>query len=144
MKCNQAGIDLIRRFESCRLDAYPDPATGGEPWTIGFGSTEGVCKGMRITFENAVARLLAHLAPLEVQIAHLVHQPISENAFSALTCLAYNIGIGNLEHSTLLKLINAGEFKNAADQFLVWNKAQGKVLNGLTKRREAERTLFLS
>jgi lysozyme len=140
MKCNQAGLDILKTFEGCRLTAYRCPAG---VLTIGYGSTQNVCEGMTITMDEAIQRLQDHLSPLEVQIGHMVKVPLSENEFSALVCLAYNIGIGNLEKSTLLKLLNQGARDGAAQQFLVWTKAAGRELPGLTRRREAERELFL-
>jgi lysozyme len=144
MKCSEKGLALLKQFESCKLEAYPDPATGGEPYSIGFGDTCHVYDGMRITFAEALRRLQVHLEPLEAQITHLVRVPLTQSAFDALVCLAYNIGIGNFERSTLLKRLNAGDTMGAADAFRDWTHAAGRELAGLVRRREAERALFLS
>jgi lysozyme len=137
------GLALICQFEDCKLQAYPDPATGGEPFTIGYGCTGGVTPGMRITFAQALEMLKDHLVPLEVQLEHLIKVPLSQNAYDALVSLVWNIGIGNFEHSTLLQELNAGHMTCAADEFLKWTRAAGKFMPGLLRRREAERELFL-
>lgn len=141
MKINQAGFDLVKRFEGCRLTSYPDPATGGDPWTIGYGSTKGVRPGQVISQDMAEQLLLRDLAVFEDGVARLIKVPVTSNQFSACVCLAYNIGLGNFGGSTLLKLINAGD-KHASEQFLVWNRGAGKVMAGLVKRRAAEKALF--
>lgn len=141
MKCGEKGLSLIKQFEACKLEAYRCPAG---IWTVGFGSTEGVYDGMRITMGEALRRLQDHLLPLELQIEHLVKAPLSQSAFDALCCLTYNIGIGAFEHSTLLQRLNAGDHAGAADQFLVWDRVRGAPCPGLARRRQAERALFLS
>jgi lysozyme len=143
-KINAKGLSILKYYESCRLTAYPDPGTGGAPFTIGWGSAgPDVRQGMVIDQYEADARLLRDLERFERGVLAAVEVKINENQFSALVCLAYNIGLGNLIHSTLLKELNDGDFKGASDQFLVWNKAAGHVMDGLTKRRRAERDLFL-
>ena len=136
--------DLIKEFEGCKLEAYPDPASGGEPWTIGVGSTKGVHKGMVITQEQADEYLVNDVAYSAKAVNQMVSGKITQNQFDALCSFAFNLGIGNLKNSTLLKKLNGEDVESAADQFLVWNKAAGKVMAGFTRRREAERTLFLS
>lgn len=140
MKCGIDGLGIITRFEGCKLEAYRCPAG---VWTIGYGSTSHVYEGMRITFDEAIRRLQDHLIPLEAQIEHLVKVPLSQHEFDALCALAYNIGIGAFEKSTLLRCLNAGDKAGAAAQFLAWNKVNGAPVAGLTRRREAERALFL-
>lgn len=137
------GIDLIKRFEGCRLKAYPDPATGGEPWTIGWGHTKGVKRGDTCTQEQADAWLQEEATEFSIQVLKLVKVRITQNQLDALTSFAYNVGIGALAKSTLLRLLNEGKTQEAADQFSRWNKAAGKVMAGLSTRREAERRLFL-
>jgi lysozyme len=144
MHASQKGIDLIKSSEGLRLTAYPDPATGGEPWTIGYGTTRGVKPGMKITAEQAEQYLKADVARFEPELAALVKVPLSQNQWDALMSFVYNLGSANLASSTLLKLLNAGDYARAADQFPRWNKAAGKELPGLTKRRAAEQALFLS
>jgi lysozyme len=144
MHTSQRGIDLIKAAEGLRLVAYPDPATGAEPWTIGYGTTRGVMQGMRITAEQADQYLKSDVARFEPELANLVKVPLTQNQWDALMSFVYNLGSANLASSTLLKLLNAGYYARAADQFPRWNKAAGKELPGLTKRRAAEQALFLS
>lgn len=144
MITNDAGIALIKEFEGIRLKAYPDPGTGGAPWTLGIGTTFGITKGMTCTVEQAEAWLRRDLAVFENKVSRMVTVPLTDNQFSALVAFTYNVGPGNLLKSTLLKKLNAGDYAGAADQFGAWNKAAGRVLPGLTRRRQAERTLFLT
>ncbi len=149
MQTSDEGIALIKGFEGCRLTAYPDPGTGGSPWTIGYGWTlpvdgKPVRPGMTIDQATADRLLKTGLVSYENDVLKIVKVKLTQGQFDALVSLAYNIGSRVLSTSTLLKKLNAGDIKGAADEFLRWNKAGGKVLNGLTRRREAERALFLS
>lgn len=136
-------LDCIKRFEGCRLVAYPDPGTGGDPWTIGWGSTgPGIKRGVRWTQEQADAALLEHVEAVGRDVDACVRVPIASHQKAGLVSLAYNIGTGALRKSTLLRLLNEGDYKGAAGQFGRWNRAGGRVLPGLTKRRAAERALF--
>lgn len=149
MQTSDKGIALIKGFEGCRLTAYPDPGTGGAPWTIGYGWTypvdgKPIKPGMKIDQATADRLLKTGLVSYENDVLKLVKVKLSQNQFDALVSFAYNVGSRALSTSTLLKKLNAGDIKGAADEFLRWNKAGGKVLNGLTRRREAERALFLS
>lgn len=144
MRTSTKGFDLIKASEGLRLTAYPDPATGGDPWTIGYGTTRGVKQGMRITAEQADQYLKADVARFEPELANLVKVPLTQNQWDALMSFVYNLGSANLASSTLLKLLNVGDYTRAAEQFGRWNKAAGKEMAGLTKRRAAEQSLFLS
>ena len=144
MRTSQKGFDLIKSFEGLRLKAYPDPATGTEPWTIGYGATRGVTKGMTITVEQADRMLVNDVARFEPELERLLNVAVSQNQWDALMSFVYNLGAPNLASSTLLKMLNAGDYARAADQFSRWNKAAGKEMPGLTKRRAAEQTLFMS
>lgn len=141
---NQAGIDLLKAFEGFRSEAYPDPATGGDPWTIGYGFTKGVQPGDTITQDEAEARLKVEMAEFEGGVMGLCTRLPTPNQLAAMCCLAYNIGLGNFKGSTVLRRHNAGETFAAAGAFLLWNKGAGKVMAGLTRRREAERSLYLA
>jgi lysozyme len=143
MRTSPKGVALIKQFEGLRLAAYPDPATGGDPWTIGYGSTRGVTKGMTITADQAERMLLNDIARFEPQLDALVKVPLKQGQWDALMSFVYNLGAANLESSTLLKLLNAGDYAAAGDQFARWNKAAGKIMAGLTARRAAERAMFL-
>lgn len=142
MKTSQRGIDLIKSFEGMRLTAYPDPGTGGDPWTIGYGHTKGVKPGMKITENWAEELLRDDLAEFEAAVNGLVKVRLCQHQFDALVSLVFNIGPGAFSDSTLLRLLNAGLYDDAALQFVRWNKGGGKVLSGLTRRRMAERKLF--
>jgi lysozyme len=143
MKLSQAGRDLIAEFEGLRLEAYPDPGTGGEPWTIGVGSTSPKVKpGDTITTEEAWSRFEADIAPCEDAVNRHVTKPLSQNQFDALVSFVFNLGAPNFIGSTLLRRINAGMAIEAGPQFDRWIYANGKVLPGLVRRRKAERALF--
>jgi lysozyme len=139
---SRAGLGLVKDFEGFREQAYPDPATGGVPWTIGYGFTKGVKRGDTITRAAADARLQKEYDEFEAGVRKLVKVPLTANQLGALTCFAFNLGLGNLASSTLLKRVNAGDFVGAAAQFGRWNKAAGRVMAGLTRRRAAEAALF--
>jgi lysozyme len=141
MKTNEAGLALIRQFEGCRLKAYKCPAN---VWTIGYGWTHGVKSTDQWTQAQAEEMLVKGLDQYEnaVQSAIGAHSTTS-NQFSALVSICYNIGAGNFVKSSMLRHHKAGDYAKAADAFLLWNKAGGKVLNGLIKRRQAERALYL-
>lgn len=148
MKTSQAGLDLIKRFEGLRLKAYPDPATGGEPWTIGYGTTSSagvgkISRGMVITQVQAESMLARSLAAYEQAVLRALKVAPSQHQFDALVSLAYNIGIGAMTKSSVVRHLNAGDVNRAAAAFLLWNKAGGRVMAGLTRRRAAERDLFL-
>jgi lysozyme len=143
VKLSQKGIELIKQFEGYSSKAYPDPATGGAPWTIGYGTTKGVKPGMVITAQQAEKMLRDDVAKFESGVSSLITAPTTQGQFDAMVSLAYNIGLGNFGKSTLLKKHNARCYTCAADQFRVWNRANGKVMNGLTKRRAAEREVYM-
>lgn len=140
-RINKAGLDLIKSFEGLRLKAYKD-AVG--VWTIGYGHTKTATPGTVISEPEAESLLLNDLAEAQGAVERLVKQPLNDNEYAALVSFVFNLGSGNLSRSTLLRKLNAGDRKGASDQFLVWNKAGGKVLAGLTRRRQAERDLFLN
>ena len=139
-------LALIKEFEGCYLEAYPDPGTGGDPWTIGWGATgPGIRPGVKWTQAQADERLAQDVDRFMAGVYHAINKAAitpSPAELGALTSLAYNIGLGAFQKSTLLRLYNAGEKAGAAAQFLRWNKAGGKIMRGLTRRREAEKALF--
>ena len=146
MEISNNGINMLKGFEGCRLAAYQDSVG---VWTIGYGWTQPVNgvpvgKGMTITQEIADSLLRSGLVQYEKGVTGLVKVTINQNQFDALVDFAYNLGVKALEGSTLLKKLNAGDIKGAADEFLRWNKSGGKVMPGLTNRRKAEREVFLS
>lgn len=142
---NDAGLNLIKEHEGCRLTSYPDPGTGGAPWTIGYGHTGvDVHPDMTITQDAADAILLSDLNRFELGVSGLVHVDINDNQFAALVSLAFNMGLGKFASSTVLKYVNESDFNSAAEHFLHYNHADGRVMAGLTNHRESERDLFLS
>ena len=149
-----SALNLIKKFEGIELDnlkkfaiAYPD--TGGI-WTIGYGNTinkdtgQAIKQGDKIDLATAERWLKLDVAEREKKIKGLIKVPVTANMMAAMTSLSYNIGTGAFGSSTLLRLLNSGSDKNlVADQFLRWNKVQGKEVKGLTNRRKLERELFL-
>lgn len=145
MNISPSGIDLIRNFESLRLNAYDD---GVGVWTIGYGTTKypngiRVKKGDTCTLEQAKSYMQHDLKKFEQTVNRAVNVPINQNQFDALVSLAYNIGPTAFEESTLVKRLNEGNYKSAANQFDVWVNAGGKRMQGLVNRRAAEKALFL-
>jgi lysozyme len=138
---NEACVTLVTHFEGLRLTSYQDSVG---VWTIGYGHTgANVRAGQTITQDQATQFLEDDLEHAASGVDGCVKVAISANQRGALTSFAYNLGVGNLKSSTLLRLLNSGDYAGAADQFPRWNKAGGQVLAGLVKRRAAERALFL-
>lgn len=142
MKTSTNGIDLICSFEGLRLKAYDD---GVGVWTIGYGTTvingRKVKKGDTCTAEQAKSYMAQDLMQFESAV-NQVKVPLNQNQYDALVSLTYNIGVSAFLGSTLLKKLNAKDYKGAAEQFPRWNRAGGKVMRGLTNRRAKERKLF--
>lgn len=148
MRINQETLDHIKSSEGLRLKAYPDPGTGGDPWTIGYGHTSragppDVVRGMTITAAQAEDILRADIEKFSLGVEALIKVPVNENQFGALVSFAFNVGVGAFRSSTLLRKLNAGDYAGAANEFLKWTKADGKTLPGLVIRRKGERSLFL-
>ncbi len=139
MNLGYNGTKILKFFEGCRLTAYQDSVG---VWTIGYGHTKGVHAGMSITQEEAEQMLLTELEEYEGYIEKYVTVPLTQNQFDALVVWVYNLGPTNLRRSTLLKELNSGNYTAAGKEITKWNKAGGKVLAGLVKRREAEAELF--
>jgi len=153
VKISSNGVQVMHYFEKCKLKAYPDPgSTDGRPWTIGWGDTgPDVVEGLEITQDEADARFERRLSrEFEPGVMSLVKVPLTQGQFDALVCFAYNVGLDidtdtqaeGLGDSTLLRKVNAGDMVGAGDEFLKWNKNDGKVMLGLRRRRAAERALF--
>jgi lysozyme len=135
---------LVRSFEGEVLSVYPDPATGGAPWTGGVGHTgPDVKRGMVVTKAISDAWLHADLARFGVGVtAILGGAKTTQGQFDALTSLAFNIGLANLATSTLIKKHLARDYAGAADQFARWNRGNGQIMAGLTRRRAAEAAMY--
>ena len=151
MNIGPDGIKLIQSFEGCAkkrpdgsYDAYPDPASGGDPWTIGWGSTgPDITPGTVWTQQQCDDRFAAHVADFAQKVAAAIGgAATTQHQFDAMVSLAYNIGMGNFSSSTLLRKHKAGDYAGAKAQFAVWNKAAGRVMDGLTRRRAAEAALY--
>lgn len=148
MKTSADGLALIKAHEGLRLKAYPDPGTGGEPWTIGYGTTSSagvgkISKGMVISQVQAESMLVRSLDAYEEGVTAALSCTPAQHQFDAMVSLAYNIGVGRFQKSSLVRFFNAGDVPKAAASFLMWTKAAGRELPGLVKRRRAERDLFL-
>jgi lysozyme len=149
MKPSSDCINLIKAMEGLRLEAYPDPATGGEPWTIGYGSVaypdgKPVKLGHVITMQRAEDLLKWEVEKKAMAIGPLLlNTKINQSQFDALCSFCYNVGFGNLKSSTLLKKVrNNPDDPSIKDEFLKWNKANNKVMEGLTRRRMRECSLY--
>lgn len=136
-----AGLALIKQFEGCRLTAYRDQ---GGFWTIGYGHTASVKPDQRITQAEADELLRGDLDWAEAAVNRAVTRAITQHQFDALVSFTYNLGAGSLRHSRVLAETNAGNVAAAAADFLQWDMAGGSVSPGLRRRREAERTLYLT
>ena len=139
MKVSQECVNLVKFFEGFEAKAYLCPAN---VWTIGYGRTRNVKEGDMINELQAERDLLEELEEFGHQVLNTVQVPLKQNEFDALTSWTYNLGVGNLQSSTLLKKLNSGDKNSVPSEMLRWNKAAGKVLAGLTRRREAEAKLW--
>lgn len=139
MKTSETGLALIKEFEGCRLDAYLDSVG---VWTIGYGHTKTARKGMIITQAQAEELLALDVAEHATGVYKALQVKLEQHQFDAVVSLAFNVGVNAVRNSTLIKMINRGDAKIGAAQFDRWNKAGGKVLAGLTRRRAAERKLY--
>ena len=151
MSISQDGVDLIQHFEGCakrvgdQFHAYPDPGTGREPWTIGFGSTgpdigpDTVWNWQQcnVRFKNDLRRFSARVSQV------LGTAPTTQNQFDAMVSLAYNIGMGNFQKSSVLRFHLAGDHPKAAQAFRAWYKSNGQALAGLIDRRAKEASFYL-
>ena len=139
MKVSDKGLALIKEFEGCKLTAYQDSVG---VWTIGYGHTRTARRGMVITQAQADELLSLDVAVHAAGVYKALQVKLEQHQFDAVVSLAFNVGVNSVRNSTLLKMINRGDAKLAAAQFDRWNKAGGKVLAGLTRRRAAERKLY--
>lgn len=151
MKPGPDCIKLVQEFEGCAkrradgsFEAYPDPATGGDPWTIGWGSTgPEIKKGVVWSQKQCDDRFTAHLGEFAEKVDRLLGgAPTTQHQFDAMVSFAYNVGPANLAASTLLKKHKVKDYSGAAAEFARWNKANKKVMAGLTRRRAAEAALY--
>ncbi len=142
MTALQTLIGLLKQFEGCKLEAYQDIVG---IWTIGWGETKGVVKGLKWTQEKADSELAIRAQEFLENVLKACPElsKLSTNKQAACASLAYNIGVGAFARSTVCRMIKAGNLHNAAEAFLMWSKAGGKVVKGLDNRRRIEREVFL-
>ncbi len=143
---NAAGIELLKSFEGCKLTAYRCPAN---VWTIGYGITTGaisgfkVVKGLTITEEKAEELLMVALQKYEAAVDKHVKVKLNANQRSALASFCYNIGVSGFARSSAVRVLNQDDYDAVPAKMALWNKAKGKVLRGLVRRRKAEGELFM-
>lgn len=130
---------LVGGFEGLRQNAYPDPATGGKPWTVCFGHAEDVEPGDHYSIGECKALLVKDLDKYASGIESCVHVPLPDKRYVALISFSYNIGIKGACNSSVIRLINAGQTQAGCDALLKYNRAAGIVFPGLTRRRQKER-----
>lgn len=148
--CGYDGQQLGAYYEGLENEAYPDPATGGDPWTCGIGCTGTDGDGNTIgpgtywsdekAYSEFSRRMSEEFGPC---VNEVITVPMTQKEFDAMEDLCFNVGVGNFSSSTLAKKFNAGDKQGAADQFPEWNLADGQVMKGLERRRWAERHVFL-
>jgi lysozyme len=142
MRCNEAGLNIIRKFEGLRLEPYRCPAG---IWTIGYGHTKGVTKSSQPLTEEIAERLLIQDAEaIEKDMKWLITKELNANQWSACVSWFFNIGATKIRGSRTPSMLNRGDFMGFADALLTWNKSGGQELDGLTKRRQRVRALFLT
>lgn len=139
MRPSMNAVNLIAKWEGFEPEAYRDVVG---IWTIGFGHTKDVKEGDKISYYDAIALLKKEVAYFARGVELNVKVPVTQNMFDALTSFTYNLGIGNLKRSTLLRKLNREDYEGAAREFKRWNRAGGKVYRGLTSRRLEEEELF--
>lgn len=137
------GIEHTASHEGLRYHAYPDPGTGGAPWTICYGHTRGVRPGDTATQEQCEAYLAEDLYEAERALQELVDVPLRQGQYDAYVSFIFNAGQGNFRTSTMRRLLNEGDWRGSCNQFPRWKYANKRVLNGLVKRRYEEQALCL-
>ena len=139
MKTSKEGISLLKKFEGCKLEAYLDAV---DVPTIAYGRTKEVQMGDTCTQQQAEDWLEEELVEYEGYVEKAVTVPLEQNQFDALVSWTYNLGPSNLTRSSMLRVLNASDYDNVPEQIMRWNKAGGRVLAGLVRRREAEAEMF--
>ena len=139
MKISEDGLELIKKFEGCETTAYQDSVG---VWTIGFGHTKGVEEGQTCSIEDAESMLADEMDEYEGYINNMVKVDLEQHEFDALVAWVYNLGPTNLGESTMLKVLNGGQFDRVPDEMNRWTRAGGEILEGLVRRRQAESLMF--
>jgi len=135
------GLELTKEFEGCKLVSYLD---SGGVWTIGYGHTNGIKRYMECTQDQADEWLLSDIQSAQDDVNKLVKVSLTQNQFDALVSFTFNLGYWSLRRSTLLRILNSGNYLGAANEFSKWNRDNGMIVDGLVHRRAAEKLLFLS
>ena len=139
MKISEDGLELIKKFEGCETTAYQDSVG---VWTIGFGHTKGVEEGQTCSIEDAESMLADEMDEYEGYINNMVKVELQQHEFDSLVAWVYNLGPTNLSESTMLKVLNGGQFDRVPDEMNRWTRAGGEILEGLVRRRQAESLMF--
>ncbi len=139
MKISEDGLELIKKFEGCETSAYQDSVG---VWTIGFGHTKGVEEGQTCSIEDAELMLTDEMDEYEGYINNMVKVDLQQHEFDSLVAWVYNLGPTNLNESTMLKVLNGGQFDRVPDEMNRWTRAGGEILEGLVRRRQAESLMF--
>jgi len=139
MKISEDGLELIKKFEGCETSAYQDSVG---VWTIGFGHTKGVEEGQTCSIEDAESMLADEMDEYEGYINNMVKVDLQQHEFDSLVAWVYNLGPTNLSESTMLKVLNGGQFDRVPDEMNRWTRAGGEILEGLVRRRQAESLMF--
>ena len=139
MKISEDGLELIKKFEGCETSAYQDSVG---VWTIGFGHTKGVEEGQTCSIEDAESMLADEMDEYEGYINNMVKVELQQHEFDSLVAWVYNLGPTNLSESTMLKVLNGGQFDRVPDEMNRWTRAGGEILEGLVRRRQAESLMF--
>jgi len=139
MKISEDGLELIKKFEGCETSAYQDSVG---VWTIGFGHTKGVEEGQTCSIEDAELMLTDEMEEYEGYINNMVKVDLQQHEFDSLVAWVYNLGPTNLGESTMLKVLNGGQFDRVPDEMNRWTRAGGEILEGLVRRRQAESLMF--
>jgi len=139
MKISEDGLELIKKFEGCETSAYQDSVG---VWTIGFGHTKDVEEGQTCSIEDAESMLADEMDEYEGYINNMVKVDLQQHEFDSLVAWVYNLGPTNLNESTMLKVLNGGQFDRVPDEMNRWTRAGGEILEGLVRRRQAESLMF--
>ena len=139
MKISEDGLELIKKFEGCETSAYQDSVG---VWTIGFGHTKDVEEGQTCSIEDAESMLADEMDEYEGYINDMVRVDLQQHEFDSLVAWVYNLGPTNLGESTMLKVLNGGQFDRVPNEMNRWTRAGGEILEGLVRRRQAESLMF--
>lgn len=139
MRTSQQGIDLIKHFEGCKLEAYRCSAN---VWTHGYGHVKHVQEGDKVTQDEAEDNLILDISMVETHMTRLIHVPLAQHEWDSIVSWCFNLGCGSLRRSTMLNVLNSGDLEGVTKELIRWDNVNGKPSKGLTRRRKAEAHLF--